>query len=72
MPYVQVMITEGATNEQKAQLVEGITDLMVTILEKNPATTQVVIKESPTENWGIAGKTVKQLRAEGSTKISQK
>ena len=72
MPYVQVMITVGATNEQKAKLVEGITDLMVTILEKNPATTQVVIKESPTENWGIAGKTVKQLRAEGSTKISQK
>mgnify|MGYP001062045007 CR=1 FL=1 len=72
MPYVQVMITEGATKEQKAKLVEGITDLMVNILDKNPATTQVVIKESSTENWGIAGKTVKQLRAEGATNISKK
>ena len=72
MPYIQVMITEGATNEQKAKLVEGITDLMVKVLEKNPASTHVVIKESPTENWGIAGRTVKRLRAEGSTKISSK
>ncbi|MDT8421393.1 MAG: 4-oxalocrotonate tautomerase family protein [Desulfuromonadales bacterium] len=72
MPYVQVNITEGATVEQKAQLVEGITDLLVRVLGKNPASTQVVIKESGTENWGIAGKTVKQLRAEGSTKISSK
>lgn len=72
MPYIQVMITEGATTEQKARLVEGITELMVRVLEKNPATTHVVIKESPTENWGIAGRSVKKLRAEGSTKISPK
>jgi len=72
MPFIQVMITEGATKEQKAELVEGITDLMVKVLNKNPATTHVIIKENPTENWGIAGKTVKKLRAEGSTKISQK
>lgn len=72
MPYIQVMITEGATIEQKAQLVEGITELMVNVLNKNPASTHVVIKESPVENWGIAGRTVKQLRAEGSTKISLK
>lgn len=71
MPYVQVMITEGATKEQKAQLVEGITDLMVNILHKNPATTHVVIKEHSAENWGIAGRPVKQLRAEGSSKVSQ-
>jgi len=71
MPYVQVMITEGATVEQKAQLIEGITDLMVTILNKNPATTHVVIKESSSANWGIAGRPVKQLRAEGSAKVSK-
>ncbi|PLX88339.1 MAG: tautomerase [Desulfuromonas sp.] len=70
MPYIQVMITEGATAEQKAELVEGITDLMTRVLNKNPTTTHVVIKESATENWGIAGRTVKQLRAEGSPKVS--
>ena len=73
MPYVQVKITKGATNEQKAQLIEGITDLMVSILDKNPATTQIMIDEVPSENWGIAGRSVKNLRAEGKTaNISKK
>ena len=73
MPFVDVTITKGATNEQKAQLIEGITDLMVNILEKNPASTQVMIKEVATESWGIAGRSVKKLRAEGKTaNISRK
>lgn len=73
MPYVQVSITKGATNEQKAQLIEGITDLMVSILDKNPASTQVMISEITPENWGIAGRSVKKLRAEGKTaNISKK
>lgn len=67
MPYIQVNITKGATNEQKAQLIEGITDLMVKVLEKNPASTHVLINEVETENWGIAGRAVKRLRAEGKT-----
>jgi len=73
MPYVQVNITKGATNEQKAELIEGITELMVKILGKNPSSTQVYIKEFETDCWGIAGQSVKQLRAEGKTaNISKK
>ena len=67
MPYVQINITKGATNEQKAQLIEGITDLMVKILDKNPASTHVLIEEVETDSWGIAGRAVKRLRAEGET-----
>lgn len=67
MPYVDVNITKGATNEQKAQLVEGITDLLVKVLDKNPASTQVIISEFEPESWGIAGRSVKKLRAEGKT-----
>ncbi len=67
MPYVEVNMTKGATDEQKAQLVEGITELMVRILGKNPASTQVMIKELETDSWGIAGRSVKALRAEGKT-----
>jgi len=73
MPYVQVNITKGATNEQKAQLIEGITDLMVKILDKNPASTHVFIEEVDPSSWGIAGRSVKNLRAEGKTaNISKK
>ncbi len=67
MPYVQVNITKGATNEQKAELIEGITNLMVKILGKNPASTHVHIKEFATDSWGIAGRSVKKLREEGKT-----
>lgn len=63
MPYVNIKITnEGATEEQKATLIEGVTELLVKTLGKNPATTVVVIEEVPTENWGIGGQSVKVLR----------
>jgi 4-oxalocrotonate tautomerase len=64
MPYVNIKITrEGATAEQKAELIRGTTDLLVRVLNKNPATTFVVIDEVDTDNWGIAGQTVTVLRA---------
>jgi len=59
MPYVNIKITdEGVTAEQKAELIRGVTDLLVKVLDKNPQTTVVVIDEVPTDNWGIAGETV--------------
>ena len=67
MPYVEVNLTTGASKEQKAQLVEGITDLLVNILDKNPSSTQIVIKEIEADSWGISGRSVKTLRAEGKT-----
>ena len=63
MPYVNIKITrEGATAEQKAELIAGVTDLLVHVLNKNPATTVVVIDEVDTDNWGIAGQSVTKLR----------
>ena len=73
MPYVEVNITAGATKDEKAQLIEGITDLLVKVLNKNPSSTQVVIKEIQTSSWGISGRSVKRLREEGKTaNISRK
>lgn len=66
MPYVNIKITrEGATPEQKAQLIAGATQLLVDVLGKNPATTVVVIDEVDTDNWGIAGEQVTKRRAQG-------
>ncbi|MFF3327021.1 4-oxalocrotonate tautomerase family protein [Streptomyces sp. NPDC002889] len=56
MPYVNVKITrEGATPAQKAQIIAGITDLLVKVLDKSPATTFVVLDEVELEDWGIGG-----------------
>jgi 4-oxalocrotonate tautomerase len=66
MPYVNIKITrEGATAEQKAQLIQGITELLHSILGKNPQTTVVVIEEVETDNWGIGGETVTERRKRG-------
>lgn len=63
MPYIQIQVTrEGVTKEQKRQLIAGATDLVVNILNKDPATTFVVIDEVDTDNWGVAGKQVTSLR----------
>jgi 4-oxalocrotonate tautomerase len=63
VPYVHIQITrEGATPEQKSELIRGTTDLLVRVLDKNPATTFVVIEEVDTDHWGIGGETVTTLR----------
>jgi 4-oxalocrotonate tautomerase len=66
MPYVNIKITEeGATAEQKAELISGVTSLLQNILGKNPQTTVVVIEEVPTDNWGIGGESVTVRRRAG-------
>jgi 4-oxalocrotonate tautomerase len=67
MPYVNIRITrEGATAEQKATLIRGVTRLLQETLGKNPATTVVTIDEVDTDNWGIGGETVTVLRKKPS------
>jgi 4-oxalocrotonate tautomerase len=66
MPYVNIKITrEGASAEQKATLIQGVTQLLQDVLNKNPATTVVVIDEVETDNWGIGGETVTARRKDG-------
>ena len=63
MPYVNIKITdEGVTKEQKHQLIQGATQLLVDVLGKNPTTTVVVIDEVNTDNWGIGFDQVTELR----------
>ncbi len=64
MPYVNIKITRegGTTAEQKAALIQGVTDVLVNVLGKSPATTVVVIDEVDMENWGIGGLPVEEYR----------
>tara|TARA_R110002049_G_scaffold14303_1_gene60607 strand:- start:952 stop:1146 length:195 start_codon:yes stop_codon:yes gene_type:complete len=57
MPYINIRVTNtNVTIEQKRLLIEGATQLVVSILNKKPETTHVVIDEIPIENWGFNGK----------------
>ena len=63
MPYINIQITrEGITRAQKAQLIAGVTHLMVRVLDKSPSTTHVVITEVELDNWGVGGLPVPAFR----------
>ena len=64
MPYVNIKITKegNVTPEQQRQLIEGATDWLHNGLGKNKATTVVVIDEVDTDNWGIGGVPVTEIR----------
>ncbi|MBX3314809.1 MAG: 4-oxalocrotonate tautomerase family protein [Actinobacteria bacterium] len=63
MPYVNVRITrEGTTPDQKRRIIAGVTQLLVDVLDKEPATTFVVIDEVELPDWGVGGLPVEEYR----------
>lgn len=63
MPYVHIRVTdEGVTTKQKEELIRETTEMLVRVLNKNPATTFVVIEEVSADNWGVGGISVTRLR----------
>ncbi len=57
MPYINIKVTdEGVTKTQKRELIEGVTQVLVNVLDKDPQATHIVIDEVPIENWGYNGK----------------
>ena len=68
MPYVNIKITreqEPVTAQQKAALIRGVTDLLVEVINRGPATTVVTIDEIVTDNYGVGGETITERRSKG-------
>ncbi|HEH5497302.1 TPA: 4-oxalocrotonate tautomerase family protein [Campylobacter coli] len=67
MPFVNIRITkenDEPTLKQKQELIEGVTDLLAKVLNKNKASTVVIIDEIEMDNYGLGGKTVTEVRKE--------
>lgn len=63
MPFVQIDITrDGVTKEEKQALITGVTQLLREVLNKDPKLTHVIIREVETDNWGLGGEQVTELR----------
>ena len=63
MPYVNVRITkDGATKEQKAQIVSEITQTLQRVLGKRPDQTHIIIDEIELDNWGFSGMLTSEYR----------
>lgn len=61
MPYVNIKLTreqKPITAEQKAAIIKGVTDLLVDVIDRGPATTVVIIDEIDTDNYGVGGETI--------------
>lgn len=71
MPFVNIKLTSGVTDDQKQELIAGVTELLVRVLQKNPGTTHVVIEEISPSSWGIGGESVARLRQRGAPGVSK-
>ena len=65
MPFVNIKVSnEGVpTREQKAEIIEGVTELLTRILNKKSSTVVVIIEEVDMDNWGVGGETLSMRRA---------
>lgn len=66
MPFINIKITkeEGkvVSVEQKKALIDGVSNLLVDVLDKNKANIVVIIDEIDPDNYGLGGKTITQVR----------
>ena len=70
MPIVTIQVTregskpgqDSVTAEEKAQLIKGVSQLLLDVLNKPLDATFVVIEEVDTENWGWGGLPVQAFR----------
>lgn len=76
MPIVTIQVTrEGTkpdatsvTTEEKAQLIKGVSQLLLDVLNKPLEATFVVIEEVELENWGWGGLSVPEYRKQRASK----
>jgi 4-oxalocrotonate tautomerase len=61
MPFAQIYIMEGRTEDQKRAVIEKVTQAMVEALGAPKENVRVWIHDVPKTNWGIAGTSAKDL-----------
>jgi 4-oxalocrotonate tautomerase len=61
MPYVNLKLVKGqATSEQRRQLCEGLTDLIVGIMGRNRDFTVITVDELESGQWWVGGKALEE------------
>ena len=55
MPYIQVALYPGRSEEQKQEFAKAVTNSAVEILKTKKEHVIVVFDENPKENWFLAG-----------------
>ncbi|QKG29013.1 MULTISPECIES: 4-oxalocrotonate tautomerase family protein [unclassified Campylobacter] len=66
MPFINIRVTKEnnePTTEQKQKLIAGVTQLVAEILGRSKASTVVIIDEVDSDNYGLGGEAITNLRA---------
>ena len=63
MPFAQIFMIEGRTDEQKRKVIEKVTDALQEAAGVPRESIRVLIQGVPSTQWGISGKTAKELRS---------
>ena len=61
LPFAQLFLIEGRSEEQKRAVIENVTQALEEAVGAARQVIRVWIQEVPKTNWGIAGKTAKDL-----------
>jgi 4-oxalocrotonate tautomerase len=61
MPFAQIQIMEGRSEEQKRAVIEKVSQALVEALDAPLENVRVLISEVPKSHWGIAGRSAKDL-----------
>lgn len=65
MPYVEVKLVKGQiTPEERQQLIEGLTDLIGTVMGRKREFTVITVHELEPDQWAIGGRTLAQRGSE--------
>jgi len=61
MPFAQIYLIEGRTEEQKRALIEKVTRAIIEAVDAPKENVRVWLHDMPKENWGIGGVSAKDL-----------
>lgn len=61
MPFAQIYLIEGRTEDQKRAVIEKVTQALIEAVGAPKENVRVWLTEVPKENWGIAGVSAKAL-----------
>ena len=64
MPFVEVTMVEGRTQDQLRALISGLTAAVVEAVGAPIASVRVVIREVPDTHWAAGDQTIAERRAE--------
>lgn len=66
MPFITIdVLREDISREKKQELIQKVSEVITTVLNKDPHLTHIMINEIENDNWGYAGEQVSVLKEQG-------